>query len=181
MENEQQIIEGCLQQNRRSQEKLYKQFYPGLFALCRSFFEDDHDALTALNNGMLMVFRKIDRYDASKGSLFNWAYTVVRNAALSYIKNKQWLQSYDCIDEQLADVRPAPALELLEPTLLRSYVDALPVKTRLACVLFYLEGFSIKDIVKHTGMKEGTVKWHLNESRTRLKELLTGQHAQRIA
>jgi RNA polymerase sigma-70 factor (ECF subfamily) len=51
------------------------------------------------------------------------------------------------------------------------YLDQLPPNTRYVCSLYYLEGFSIKEITNLIDMKEGTVKWQLNECRTRLKEI----------
>ena len=45
----------------------------------------------------------------------------------------------------------------------------LPPTTRAVCSLYYMEGFSIKEMSAALDMKEGTVKWHLNESRKRLK------------
>ena len=88
------ILKGCKTNDQISQEKLYRQFYPAFFALCKTFFSDNHDILTALNNGMLKVFANIHLYDSSKGIFFNWAYTVVRNAALTLLRDKQKTNAY---------------------------------------------------------------------------------------
>lgn len=89
MEELEKILLGCKNQNLVSQEKLYRQFYPGLFSLCRNFFDDQHQIITAINNGMLNVFSKINQFDETKGLLFNWAYTIVRNAALKMLRDKK--------------------------------------------------------------------------------------------
>ena len=68
---------------------MYRQFYPALFALCKTFFDDNQEIVTAINNGMLKVFKNIEQYDEEKGTFFNWVYTVVRNAALTEIRNKK--------------------------------------------------------------------------------------------
>jgi DNA-directed RNA polymerase specialized sigma24 family protein len=70
LDNLNQILAGCRRKERQSQEKLYRQFYPVLFALCKNFFEEKHDILTAINNGMLRVFQNIDQYDPAKGEFF---------------------------------------------------------------------------------------------------------------
>jgi RNA polymerase sigma-70 factor (ECF subfamily) len=49
----------------------------------------------------------------------------------------------------------------------------LPAATRAVCTLFYIEGFSIKEIAAQLNISEGTIKWHLNESRNRLRILFT--------
>ena len=49
----------------------------------------------------------------------------------------------------------------------------LPEKERLVTLLFYMEGLPVKDIVKVTGMPEGTIKSHLSRARGHLSKLLT--------
>lgn len=164
------ILDGCRNNDPQSQEKLYRQFYPAMFALCKCFFSDKHDILTAVNNGMLKVFRNIHRYDPAKGDLFNWAYTTVRNAALTLIRDKKTTLTFE-LNENNSDAVVNNPFRHLEWKDIYYYLDQLPPNTRYVCSLYYLEGFSIKEITNLIDMKEGTVKWQLNECRTRLKEI----------
>ncbi|MEO8414944.1 MAG: sigma-70 family RNA polymerase sigma factor [Ginsengibacter sp.] len=167
---ESHYIEGCKRQDRLSQEKLYRQFYPALFALCKTFFEDNHEIVTALNNGMLKVFKNIDQYNAGKGTFFNWVYTVVRNAALTEIRNKK-TGGLPVYTGSLPGTDSFNPFEEKEWDVIYELLHKLPVTTRGVCTLYYNEGFSIKEIAASLEMKEGTVKWHLNEGRTRLKNM----------
>jgi RNA polymerase sigma factor (sigma-70 family) len=164
------IIDGCKKQDPYSQEKLYHFYYNSLYTLCRTFFTDKQEIITALNNGMLKVFKNIHQYDKTKGMVFNWVYTIVRNSALSLLKNKNNFSSFQTIEnlEESAFENPFKKLEWNDIYL---YLDTLPPKTRCICNLFYLQGFSIKEIAVAVDVKEGTVKWHLNESRIRLKQV----------
>jgi len=168
LENISHIIDGCKKQDQASQEKLYKQFYPAFFALCKSFFEDKQDVLTALNNGMLRVFTNIDQYDESKGAFFNWAYTIVRNAVLTLVRDKKSKLTFELNKNFQAPTEGNP-FKQLEWKDIYFYLDKLPATTRSVCSLYYMEGFSIKEISNAIDMKEGTVKWHLNECRSKLK------------
>lgn len=169
MDDIKHIIEGCKKQDRLSQEKLYRQFYPALFALCKTFFEDKHDVLTALNNGMLRVYKNVEQFDNSKGVFFNWVYTIVRNAALTSVRDKKTDASPELLADDLEDKA------FYNPFLDKEWEDIylllakLPPTTRAICTLYYMEGFLIKEIAAALDMKAGTVKWHLNESRKRLK------------
>jgi RNA polymerase sigma-70 factor (ECF subfamily) len=165
----QDIIEGCKKNDRLSQEKLYRQFYPGLFALCRRFFEDRHDVITSLNNGMLNVFKNIGQYDPSKGELFNWAYTIVRNAALSHLKSLKKVELTVELNEQVEQSLFYSPFKELEKHDIYIYLDKLPPATRAVCILHYLEDYAVKEISDELKISEGTVKWHLSESRNRLK------------
>ena len=148
---------------------MYRQFYPALFALCKTFFEDKHDVLTALNNGMLRVYKNIEQFDSNKGSFFNWVYTIVRNAALTRVRDKKTETSLELLTDNLLDkALYNPFLEK-EWEAIYLLLARLPPTTRAICSLYYMEGFLIKEIAASLDMKEGTVKWHLNESRKRLK------------
>lgn len=164
------ILEGCKRQDQASQEKLYRRFYPAMFALCRTFFEDDQDIITALNNGMLRVFKNIDRYEPDKGTLFNWIYTIVRNAALTLIRDKKNNLTFE-LNENLQDATVNNPFKQLEWKDIYYYLDMLPPKTRCVCTLYYLEGFSIKEVANAININDGAVKWHLNECRNRLRTI----------
>lgn len=163
-------MQGCKKNDRACQQKLYAQFYPAFFALCKTFFSDNHDVLTALNDGMLKVFKNIDKFDESKGDFFNWAYTIIRNSALNLVVKKKNTLTYE-LNEQLIEIKGYNPFRHLEWKDIYYYLGQLQFNTRCVCSLFYLEGFSIKEIVKSLDMKEGTVKWHLNECRNKLKKI----------
>jgi RNA polymerase sigma-70 factor (ECF subfamily) len=167
------IIEGCKRNDRSSQEKLYRQFYPGLSALCKKFFVNNEDALTALNDGMLNVFRNIAQYDPARGELFNWAYTIVRNSAITFLKNQKFVQHATDLTVKMEQTISENPFKQLECNDLYYYLDKLPPATRVVCTLHYIEGFAIKEISSQLNLSEGTVKWHLSESRTRLRSLFS--------
>ena len=52
------------------------------------------------------------------------------------------------------------------------FLDTLAPATRIVCNLFYLEAFSIRDISTELHLSPGTVKWHLSETRKKLKPIL---------
>jgi RNA polymerase sigma factor (sigma-70 family) len=168
LSNIDEIINGCKKGDKQSQEKLYRQFYPAFFALCKTFFSDSQDVITALNNGMLKVYKNIEQYELEKGSFFNWAYTIIRNTALTHIRNKNTQQLFKELGDDAYTVSFHP-FENSSWDEVYTALDTLPYTTRAICVLFYIEEFLIKEIVNAMNMKEGTVKWHLAESRSRLK------------
>lgn len=133
--------------------------------------------MEALNDGMLQVFTQLHKYDATKGALFNWAYTVVRNTALDKIRKQKW-PAFNEITENI-DVGDPGMIQQLESKDIYILLDHLPPATRTVCTLFYLEGFSIKEIGDKLSLREGTVKWHLSETRTRMKPILEQYYQQK--
>jgi RNA polymerase sigma-70 factor (ECF subfamily) len=124
-----------------------------------------------VNDGMLHVFKNIGQYDPAKGELFNWAYTIVRNAAITLLNSQKILRQTTEITgtiEKLIFDNPFKELEWND---VYFYLDKLPPATRAVCTLHYLEGFAIKEISQRLNLSDGTIKWHLSESRRRLKKL----------
>jgi RNA polymerase sigma factor (sigma-70 family) len=165
------LIQDCAANDRLSQEKLYRMFYPALFLLCKRFFHDERDALEALNDGMLKVFRNIAAYQCGKGSFFNWVYTIVRNAAIDKYKLHGRPEPEELKDDIVIVIAGNP-FECLEWKDIYGLLDVLTPATRVVCSLFYLEGCSIRDIGGVLGLRPGTVKWHLNEARKKLRPVL---------
>lgn len=182
MEDLQEIIRGCIRNDRKSQEKLYREFYVPLFCLCRRFFQNDHEAIESVNDGMLKVFQYIGTYQAEKGKFFNWVYTIVRNTALDKFRTSAAAglrsESYDMAETiPETDISTNPLIALEGKDLYR-LLDRLSPATRVICGLFYLEGYSIKDIADQLSISSGTVKWHLSESRKKLRTILERHFSQ---
>jgi RNA polymerase sigma factor (sigma-70 family) len=170
LEDLQQLIQACAANDSLSQERLYRKFYPVLFLLCKRFFSDNHEALETLNDGMLKVFRSIDRYDPKKGAFFNWIYTIILHTAINKCKRVRHDDFQELKDDiPFAANNPFHTLEWKD---IYTCLDMLTPATRIVCNLFYLEGLSIRDISARLDLSPGTVKWHLNETRKKLKPIL---------
>lgn len=167
---EQEItIKGCIENNRKSQEKLYLQFYPVLSSLCKRFFDDKQEIVSAINNGMLKVFKNIREYDSSKSELITWIYTIVRNETLTIVRNnKNQVVTTELTDDLAVEIISNPFSQTTEEEVLY-YLGKLSNTTRAVCNLFYIDGYAIKEIATSLEMKEGTVKWHLSEGRKKIQ------------
>jgi RNA polymerase sigma factor (sigma-70 family) len=122
---------------------------------------------------MLNVFKNIGKYDPAKGELFNWAYTIVRNAAITHLNSLKIILPTTELTDQLENALSHNPFKELEWNDIYAYLDKLPPSTRVVCTLHYFEGFAIKEISEQLGISEGTIKWHLSESRNRLKALFS--------
>tara|TARA_R110002124_G_scaffold36815_5_gene118369 strand:+ start:224 stop:754 length:531 start_codon:yes stop_codon:yes gene_type:complete len=175
MDELEKILIGCRRFDRTSQELLYKKYYPAMYTLCKKFFKERHEIQTALNNGMLLIFKNIQSFDIQKGTLFNWMYQIVRNSCLTTLRKPK---HPEVLCEFLPDTETL--IDSSDLDWVFECLDYLPKTTRAICSLYYIEGFSIKEISEDINMKVGTVKWHLNESRTRLKIIIAKRNQSQV-
>ena len=80
-----QIVEGCLQNNRRSQEALFQMFYGKMLAVCMRYISDHDTAQEVLQEGFIKVFDKLEVFDF-KGSFEGWVRRIVVNTAIDSIR-----------------------------------------------------------------------------------------------
>jgi RNA polymerase sigma-70 factor (ECF subfamily) len=153
-----ELIQGCMRNNRAAQEKLYHMFYPKMMGVVKRYIDHQEQAEEVLNNGYLRAFQKIEQY-TFQGSFEGWLRKIVFHAVSDYVKqNIRYSEKVVLVEkDQLVHKDHADKLyynQLLE------MVQSLPDATR----------FSHKEISKMLSISEGTSKWHLSEGRRILKE-----------
>lgn len=166
----QALIEGCKKNDRKAQELLYKRFYAAMAALCLRYISNEQDAMQALNDGFLKVFKSIHQYDAAKAVLYTWIRKIMINSAIDFLRKQPIRYTCDIseIDEgapiESAVIRKMDADELL------GLIKKLPKATQLIFNLYTADGYDHREIAEMLGISEGTSRWHLSEARKKLKQ-----------
>lgn len=175
LSEEQQIIDGCKQHDRKAQERLYKSYYKAMMTLCVRYTKNDADAVEVLNNGFLKVFKNINRYESTQASLYTWIRTIVINSCLDFIKSKQRLETHKELTDAGEAQVPAEVINKMKAAELLQLVRSLSPATQAVFNLYVIEGYSHKEIGTLLNISEGTSKWHLSEARKNLQKLIALQ------
>ncbi len=163
-----QLIQGCIRNERSAQEKLYRLFYPKMMALVKRYIDDEMQAEEIMNNGYLRAFQKIKQYNF-QGSFEGWLRKIVFHAVADYVKQNTRYSDKVLLVEKDELVHKDHADKLYYDQLLQ-LVQALPGATRTVFNMYVMDGFTHKEIGTMLGISEGTSKWHLSEGRRVLKE-----------
>ncbi len=174
------MLQGCLKNDRRAQELLYKQFYGPMMSICLRYTRNEEDALEVLHNGFLKVFKHLATYDAAKASLYTWIKTIMVNSAIDFIRSVQKFKNQvELKDNQEAGSIDNNAIQRLGSAELLKLVQQLPTATQTVFNLYVVEGYNHREIGDILGISDGTSKWHLSEARRQLKKLLLTMHTVR--
>ena len=174
-ENLNQILDGCRHDDRKAQEKLYRNYYRAMMSLCLRYTKNEEDALEVLNTGFLKIFRNIHRYDAGKASLFTWMRAIIVNSCLDFIKSKQAQSQTGELDRAIeVEIQPE-AISKMKSVELLNIIRTLPPATQAVFNLYVTEGYNHKEIGKLLNISEGTSKWHLSEARKILQQKIREQ------
>ena len=172
------VLEGCLKNDRKAQELLYKQFYGSMIAICMRYTRHEEDALEVLHNGFLKVFKHVSTYDAGKASLYTWIKTIMVNSAIDFIRSRQKFKNQVELKEtHEAGSIDNEAVQRMGSAELLRLIQKLPMATQTVFNLYVIEGYNHREIGDILGISDGTSKWHLSEARRLLKQLLLTMHA----
>ena len=182
MENKEQlkaIIEGCLRNNRRSQEELFKLFYGKMLSVCMRYTNDRDTAQEVLQEGFIKIFEKLGAFDY-KGSFEGWIRRIIANTAIDAIRRSKkdpYLSDNDN-DFKLGAEDTMVERENLETMDLKAEVameaiQQLSPAYRTVFNLYVLEDYSHKEISEMLGISEGTSKSNLAKARMNLQKILS--------
>lgn len=136
-----------------------------LLALCCGR-KDDADDLA--QDALVKAYLSCAGYQ-EKGKFRSWIFKIAYNTFLSHQRSKQTIQS---IDEARTLAGSSSADFGFEHQDLYLALGTLPPKERSALTLFYLNGYSIKEIATITDTSQDAVKQQLSRGRDKLKERL---------
>jgi RNA polymerase sigma factor (sigma-70 family) len=184
VENKEQlkkIIEGCLRNDRRSQEAVFKLFYGKMMVVCMRYTNDRDTAQEVLQEGFMKVFEKLAAFDY-KGSFEGWVRRIVANTAIDSIRRskKNPILTDNDNDFKIGGENPMEERETFElgeikAEMAMAAIQKLSPAYRTVFNLYVLEEYSHKEIAEMLGVSEGTSKSNLAKAKMNLQKILNQQ------
>ena len=168
---ERTLVEGCVNNDRLSQEMLFRKYFPAMMRMCLRYTSDREEAMDIVNTGFLRVFKKIHTFSFT-GSLEGWIRKLVFHALSDYFKKqKNKIRTGLEVLEKDAPIEESALSNLYFEDIVK-LVEKLPAATKKVFWSYAVEGFSHAEISEAYGISIGTSKWHLSMARQKLQELL---------
>lgn len=167
-----QLIQGCLANNRKAQEGLYRMFYGFAMTIALRYSRDEQDAADIMSHAFVKLFKSIGNFDPSKGSLHAWIKRIIVNEGLDHIKTRNRFSENVEVETVAEPMINNSALEAMGAEEIMKFVQRLPPATHAVFVLYAVEGYNHREIAERLGISEGTSKWHLSEARKTLQKQL---------
>jgi len=162
-------IQGCKNNNRASQEAIYRYFSSKMFALCMRYTNDRMEAEDILQDGFVKLFTKIHHY-TGEGHFEGWVRSIMLNTALTnYRANQRRVKTTDI---ELGDYSSyyQTSSDATDNQYLLDSLKRLPANYRVAFNLFAIEGYSHQEIADKTGITVLQSRTHVCRARTALRD-----------
>ena len=169
MISEYEIINGCLQNKRKSQDELYRLFSSKMFAVCLRYAANREEAEDMLQDGFIRVFSSLNDF-RQEGSLEGWIRRTMINTAINYYRknlkfsNDMVMKETDCLGCAETEV-----LSKLSADELMGLVRHLPQGYRMVFNMNVIEGYTHKEIAGMLNISINTSKSQLMKARITLK------------
>ena len=156
-------------------EKLYKLYYPKMFAFAKNYVQANEDAENIVHDVFLSLWERKEEIEISF-TLTTYLFTLVKNRCLNFLRHKLIEEEYNSqMKEELGfklyaleafDYSYQSEEELQE--IIRRALDTLPERCREIFIKSRIEGLKYKEISDELGISVNTVE---NQMVTALKKL----------
>ncbi|HNV98450.1 MAG TPA: RNA polymerase sigma factor [Chitinophagales bacterium] len=165
--------------DRKAQHSLYKQAYQLLMGVCSRYAVDRDEAMSLLNQGYLKILTHADKRKENV-PVEAWMRRIMINTIIdTYRLQKNYkthTQLVDYSDHSTIEIHESAVNEdlaaIISADALYHMLMRLPEMTGKVFNMFAIDGYSHKEISELLNISEGTSKWHVNNARTILKNML---------
>jgi RNA polymerase sigma factor (sigma-70 family) len=171
MINDSDLIEGCLQGDRKMQQQLYQRFAPKMYGVCLRYAGSAEEAEDILQEGFIKVFRKIGSYRGD-GSFEGWIRRIFVNTAIEHFRKKNYLQPITEREENVVEGKYLSVLDELAEKDIIGLVQQLSPGYRTVFNMYVIEGYTHREIAENLGISEGTSKSQLSRAKQILQEMV---------
>ena len=167
-----QLIRGLKNKDIAAFSILYDNYAGSLLGVAFKIVNNKVVSEEILQDVFIKIWKNIDSYNTTKGSLFTWMLNITRNTCKDYFRSKHY-QYQTRISEEEVDRIPSEYV----PQITNNQEDRLDVDLLMGTLepkykeiidLVYIHGYSQEQVSEKLNLPLGTVK---TRSRTALKQL----------
>ncbi len=176
-----ELIDGCVEGNRKSQERIYQMFYGKMLGVCLRYTKDMSQAQDLLQDGFIKVFTNIGKFNRS-GSFEGWVRRIVVNTTIDYFRKSKndWIllgdnQSAEDFAEVEEDEDDEPSRDFDSDQVIEAMQKLSPAY-RTVFNMYVFENLQHNEIAEKLGVSVGTSKSNLAKARKNLKQILLTEY-----
>ena len=177
MLNFEDAIAGCLRNDNKSKEMVYKSFYGYLMGITLRYVDGRNDAEELVNDSFIKIFKSIGQFntpqygDQVQKSFKAWIGKIASRTAIDFLRGKRTFLSIDDILEEQQPLIELSAISQLNVQDIMKLLNKLPETHKLIFNMHEIEGFTHEELSKMLDIPENSCRVYLTRAKNRLREL----------
>lgn len=173
-----ELLEQCRKDDRKAHYDLYRECFQHIYAICRRYYINKDDCMSALNMVFFKVIKNIASYlEKSKNVPFElWTRRIAINYIIDEFRKKNNYKSLIDTKEVSHYENQIPSDDeqetFIEKELIIEAVEKLPEMNRAVFNLYVIDGYKHEEIGKLLGISSSTSKVHLHRAKKTLREFI---------
>lgn len=167
------LLELCLSNNRKAQERLYQVLLPYFNVICKRYlYNNDYYRQDVLQECFIKLFSYLKQYDIQKASFKTWATRIAINCCLDHNIRQHKIPVQELILPLHEQTIKPQVLKKLSNDDLLTWVKTMPKLYYIVFNLYVVDDFSHKEIAEILGIEEAVSRQRLSRARKWLKKRL---------
>jgi RNA polymerase sigma factor (sigma-70 family) len=172
---EEDIIRHCKTGSLKHQEMLYKLFYGYAMGISLRYCFNREDAVEAVNDAFIKVFKSIDSYVDDK-PFKPWLRSVIVNTAIDRRRKELKFQLNADLENAATINYPATAIENLNAQDIIKIMEQLPAVQVTVFNLYEIDGYSHDEIGVMLNLSASSSRVYLSRAKERLRYILNKEY-----
>lgn len=171
MISDQELIKGCINNDRLYQKHLYEKYARKMLTVCLCYTRDNYEAENILQEGFIKVFHNLTKFKPV-GSFEGWIRRIIVNTATDYYRKMKRMKYIEVDIDEAGHKVSTMDIDMFATEDIVKAIQKLPEGGRMVFTLFAIEGYSHAEIAEQLGISVGTSKSQYSRARTLLQTTL---------
>lgn len=168
--NIEDLIRGCIEEDRVCQRELYKMFAGKMMVVCLRYAKDKMEAEDILQEGFIKIYDNIGKF-RMQGSFEGWIRRIMVNTAINKIRSsKRHFEELD--DKMVENSINMDVLDNFSAKDILALISEMPAGYKYVFNMFAIEGFSHKEIAESIGIEEASSRSQYAKAKKYLQQKL---------
>lgn len=175
----QQLIQGCLEGDRKAQQAVYKLLYGKMKVVCLRYTKDTDQAMDVLQEGFIKVFQNMNKYTGA-GSFEGWVRRIMVNLSIDRFRKQKndflllnGSMSAEDFGDDVEEEEETDAVEYdFTPEQILAAMKQLSPAYQTVFNLYVFENYTHQDIAEALSISVGTSKSNFAKAKRNMKKIL---------
>jgi len=168
---DEKFVEALKLRNETAFAKLYDDYSAALYGILFRILGKEELAQDALQESFVKIWKNIDSYDCSKGSLFTWMLNISRNHAIDMLRSKNMRQKIQSIDKSVGVVNKQMSSSTnTDHFLIKELIENLKPEHKQMIEMAFYQGYTQEELAEELNIPLGTIKTRARAALSQLRK-----------